>query len=168
MAGAGNGEEFQGASGCAKGCLGILIVIAVLFFGGVLLDALDISFGDDPVRATIHVEVNEYIVTGLRLGGPGCDMSGYDLIVSSPGRSSSHASVNLGSGRFVEPSFCRFTVNTDLPERDEYTLRIQTHSGDTSIVSKTVAYDDVLVKAGGGDVERLVIDVRWYNQRDSD
>lgn len=161
-------EEPRESSGCAKGCLGILVVFGALFLGGILIDSLGINVGEDTVRATIHVEVNERMIGTLRLGGPDCDMSGYDLIISSPGTSSTHARENLGSGRIVDSSFCRFTVHTDLPERDEYTLRIQTHSGDTRIEAKTVAYDDVFVPSGSGDVERLVIDIRWYNHRDSD
>lgn len=137
-----------------------MIVIALLFVGGIAWEEFGLGEGD--IRTTIRVDVNERMVGTLRLGGPDCDMSGYDLIISSPGTSSTHARENLGSGRIVDSHFCQFTIHTALPERDEYTLRIETHSGDTRIAAKTVAYDDVF------DGDRLAIKVRWFNHRDAD
>ena len=141
----------------ATGCL-VLIVIAVLFGTGSALWDWATSPGGGDVQATISISVNERIVSGLRLGGPDCDMSGYDLhILDEKGRTV--ARKNLGKG-YAGNVYCSYTVHMEIPEMSRFRVFIQTHSGDTKFVAKHVQWSDA-VQADGS----IRASARWTNQR---
>lgn len=157
-------KEQQDKENNQLGCLYLIGIIGILFFVGVVWTEL---FGSESEssesRAMISVAINERMIGTLVLGGPDCDMSGYDLeILDEDGRSV--ARKNLGSGWLSSDGvFCNFTVSMDVKEMDQYRVFIGVHSGDTRIAAKTLQHEDVVNEDGTLDMS-----VRWYNHRDED
>lgn len=146
----------------ALGCLAIIAIGLVIGIGSSIWDW---AFGDDTetVDLIVYAEVNQNIINTLRLGGPECDMTGYDLDILDPdGRSI--AGGNLGKGRIDQSGiFCGFIVRYEVPVMDEYSVFIPVHSGDTRIAAKSIPHEDAVQADGSLDIE-----VRWYNHRDAD
>lgn len=155
-------SQEEGSQQKALGCLAIIGLAVIIGVGGSLWDWISAP-GADRVDIVVYAEINQSIINTLRLGGPQCDMTGYDLeILDSNGRRV--AGDNLGKGLIDNAGiFCSFIMRTEVEEMEEYRIFIPVHSGDTQIASKTIPHEDALIDDGSLDIE-----VRWYNQRDGD